>query len=995
MAYVLTDGEKATQRMEGQWSKSRLIVPEYHTIYTARLNGVPSSDDMVAEITFDGGSGTLSDVQADMMLYVGTSAGAYDLGMCRIRKSPIAGTFYIGETSDIVWEDDAYLTVVDDYSLWQKSIRIVSNTPRMDWDVAYSDQHEDFDPVPVMGSDKVAKLAGATVEVTLGAAADTPAWVLGSTISSRLWSISGALSIDDNTAVNPVATFNATGTYLAYCTFTAANGKTFTGVRYIVIWDDDDPHLEDFQIRNGRMNYETGACSFEVVLFSGFEKTTLRERSKVILAAEDFAGTQAITLPGPLEGSENIVCIGWISEIDTSRQAEYGEIAFRVESAEFWMRKIRDYPSGLELKIGTAAAWTDMPSLNVRRACWHFLHWRSTATRVMDVLIEDDSRLATRFVTMRANLWERVDMVAKPTIHASAGVDHLGRLFIQIDPQMVPVASRTFPVVMTLTDDDILDEITWRRRDVKALSMLFYSGVRINNSGAAASRFAMSPGHSYGHHGEEEAQDRYLVTTQAATEEACGLYYGWRNNDPFDLEVIFTNSMRVLGMWPRQYFYYEVSAGSDPRGIGYAANFIVREIGFEQDVDSGFIEYSALLEPEAVPGPSIKGDVPTMEDVDFSIPELPSLPGLPSLPPLPIISLPPSVVNPNQPTKVVIATSTHGVFWTENFSAAAASVVWMAMNNGLENDDELEIGQMVVTPSGAIYIMTEGNSTAGWNKIMRTAGVGGDWVEVWNVSSHDVANAKINGLGVNKTANDEIAFHVSVNYTAFGSENLGKLYIGGDTTFDQSGGWTKHKTMAHRTGVAFFNGSWFVIGFRPSGIGGSLAVAQAWRFSQAGALETLLDIQGASGEVSHSYLVSAGGQLLGWGDSDSGGATGYKLIPYDITGFSHVTGSITLRNAIQAAAVSPTGIMAMGCISGGTITPYKSTDTLASWQSVGGVISAGSDVWEDCGDDLRYIFGGGIVIRLTMDQGATYEDKAGNLLTIASLMDLTHARFIE
>ena len=310
MAHVLSGAELVAQRLPGQWSKSFLVIPEAHIIYSARLNGVPADFDLVAEISFDNASGTLAEVLADMTLFIGSSAGAYDLGMCRIRKAPIAGTFYIAETSEIVWVDDCYLTVVDDYSLWAKPLRIVSEIPYMDWDVAYSDQHEDFDPVPAMGCGAVARLSGATVDVPLGPSSDVPAWVIGSTIVSRLWSIDGATAIDDDTAVNPVATFDTAGTYLAYCLFTAANGKTFTGVRYIVIYDANNLPLTNFEIRNGKMDYLSGACSYDVTLFSAFGVSTLRKRSKVILCSEDFAGNISVTLPGQIPGRENILASG-------------------------------------------------------------------------------------------------------------------------------------------------------------------------------------------------------------------------------------------------------------------------------------------------------------------------------------------------------------------------------------------------------------------------------------------------------------------------------------------------------------------------------------------------------------------------------------------------------------------------------------------------------------------------------------------------------------
>jgi hypothetical protein len=992
MAHVLTDEEKETQRLQKQWSISRLVVPEHDVVYTARLNGVPSSNDMTAQISMDNESGTLSDVLPDMTLLVGTTAGGYDLGMCRIRKTPITGTIYVGETSEIVWVDNAYLTIVSDYQLWAKPLRIVGTTPYMDWDIAYSDQHEDFDPVPMMGSDKVAKLTGSEVEVVLGPSADTPAYVIDSTISSRLWTAEGPASVtfDDDTAVNPVGTFALTGTYRLYCQFTAANGKSYTGVRYVVIYNDDDPHLTNFQIRNGRMNMETGSFSFEVVLFNQFSTTSLRKRSKIILCTEDYAEFETVTLPGQLPGAENILGIGWVTDIDTTRQSQFGEISFIVESAEFWMKKIKDYPSGLELKIGTAAAWTDMPGLNVQRACWHFLHWRSTATRMMDVSIEADGRYATRFNVIRANLWDRVIQVIATTIHGIMGVDNFGRLFICIEPQMVPVGDRTWPVVMTLTDDDLEGEISWKRRDVQAISMLDYSGVYISPSGGPSSFFAKSPGHSYAHYGEEEAQDNYLVESQAQTIEACGLYYGWRNNELDDLQVSFIHSMRVLSCWPRQYVHFTVSAQNDPRGIGFDYDFIVRELSFDQNVDTGFVAYRALLEPASTPGPAVKTTVPGMENIDFSIPSLPSLPGLPSLPSLPLISIPPTEENPNQPRQVILASDTHGVWYTQNFHEESSLIKWFSMNNGLSSSERLEIAQMVITPSGAIYCMTDGDSTVGWGKIMRASGLGGVWVTVFEATTYS-PTARISGLGVNPLKSDEIAIVVGDAYVSFGSLDTHKIYVGSNTSYS-AGGFARLKFKHTLKGVVFWKNNWIVVGHRPTGIGGSLASPRYWQFDSAGSLAGNADgVQwgtGAGATTGACHAISSVNLIL-WGANTT---SDYSIVA-DLAGAS-ITNVLDGIHVLgyQGMAISPTNVYALGHDGS---TPYKSSDSLASWSLLSGTIPIGSDIWESCKDDYRFIFGGGIIIRLTMDQGATYEEKVGDLTTQAPLIDINLIRYIS
>lgn len=973
MAHVLTTGEKITQRKAGQWSRLFLAVPEYHVIYTARLNGVPATNDMVSEISFDTGSGTLGNVFADMTLYIGSSPGGFEYGICRIRKSPISGTFYVGETAEIDWQDNAYLTVVDDYQIWQKSLRIVDEVPYMDWDVPYSDQHADFDPVPAMGTHRVAKLVGASVDVTLGAASDTPAWVIDSTISSHAWSVSGA-TLDSATAVNPVATFTAPGTYLAYCVFTAANGKTFRGVRYVIIWDDDNPPLGNFQLRNGRYSSATGGGSFEVALFSDMDTSSFRERSLVILFAEDYNEDGAVVMPHQITGAENIIACGYISDISAERDSETGGLSFVVESPEYWMRQIRDFPSGLELKVGDAETWTDMPSMTVRRALWHFLHWRSTVTRVMDVQITDDDRLATRFQTARANLWERLIQAAQPTIYATPKVDPYGRLFIEVEPQMEAQDDRSFPVAMTITDDDIEGDIRWIRRDVKALSMLFFSGVAINASGGANSFFSMSPGHSYGHHGEEETQDNYLVGSQSKANSMCGCYYGWRNNPIEDIEINFKHSFRVPVTAPRQFFEYEITAEADPRGIGYSGNWIVREWSFDCDPDTGFLRTAAIFEPEATPGSAVNGDVPTMEDIDFSIPELPDLPGLPLLPPLPAIALPSSVTNTSLPKKIIVA-DTKGVHYTETFDGA--SPIFLSMTLGL--DDTMFAGAdklLIVTPSKAIWLLMRGAI----DKLYRAAGLGGTWELMADSVSLD--GGYINGIGVNPNDPEQIAVVAGTTDEFYGPS---RLWIGSSSGLT-AGSSTWGSRPYTGCAVLFKNNNWYV--FYSSTI--PFSTAWAVKLTASGGAVSNADINTAAGQDNMPrFAALRAADFFEW---DSGASGGFNIITTGLVETRYTTLNPTENP--QGVAFSPDGTIAMGA-SRTTLTPYKSTDGGLSWTSVGGTLSTGSDIWENCKDNNRFIFGGGSTLRFTNDLGSSFIERSGNLSLVAPMLDVQSIRFVE
>src|SRR3972149_9191141 len=166
MARAITAPELALLRSEGQWSKLYMAVLVPNTIYTARLASLPSSNDQVYEISHNTGSGTLGNVKAGMLLYVGTSAGVYNLGMCRIRVAPDGTKIYIGETSEINWQSNCYLTIVDALDLWPRHIHVDEDGGLlMDVNVAYSDQHESFAPGPVLGPDAVLWLEGASLSV--------------------------------------------------------------------------------------------------------------------------------------------------------------------------------------------------------------------------------------------------------------------------------------------------------------------------------------------------------------------------------------------------------------------------------------------------------------------------------------------------------------------------------------------------------------------------------------------------------------------------------------------------------------------------------------------------------------------------------------------------------------------------------------------------------------------------------------------------------------
>lgn len=983
MTSALTSSQIALHRKSGQATRIFFAIPEYHVIYSAELSAVPTTNDMQGTLSFTNGSGTLGNVKADMTLYVGTTAGAYDLGMCRIRKAPIAGTFYIGEISEVEFDHGGtiYLTVVDDYGLWSKPVKIVSDVAKMDFDVDYSDQHENFDPIPVLGCHAVEKLEGVSVTVRLGPSSDTGSWVEGSSISSYLWEISGADSIDDDTAVNPNATFSAVGTYLAYCTVTAANGSSFQGMRYVIIWDEDHP-LKEGRLNDFSYDFEAGGLSFTAQMFDALE-TDIHKRSLVIIVTEDSINGEIVQFAHPIQGRENIFGIGWIGQENITHNLQSKSVEFTVHNAANWFKNMEGYLSGIEFKVGTADDWTNMPELTVRRMLWHFLHWRTTATRVMDVTLTDDSKYAGGFKTITGGLWQQLITIASTSIFAHPGVDNLNRLFIEVESQMVAEASRTsIPEIMDMDDRDWIGEIHVLE-ELPRISMLYFSGISVDSSKNALAYVSLAPGHIHKRFGTTQTLDNYLVSSQSDSNQSAGLYLGWQNNIK-EFEIHVASCHRMINIFPRQYINLTIDPSEDPRGVGYSGRVILRRIQVRHDPNRGILDTMHFYEPETFEDLAIDGDIPDGDGDYAKIPKFPPYKPIP-LPPITVPLIPGDTPTSEAPQYVLIATSNFGILYTSNGNEADQNdIQWKFMNSGLTEDERNNIIRIVKTPSGALFAMTEYPLVADRvDKLYWCPGIGGEWSLLFDNSGLPGTNSYLIALGINPDVSEEIAVG-----TGSQSNNSGQVYTGNrDGVSLLVGGIDSRQLIGE---ISYGMNKWYMTHAESNTF-----LSQAWsRISAAGSLEvnTKNPLLGQTYAASKHYHKRQGGIIYEWNTdarylrtvNDNDGDTA------DTTQPNVGSASSNIPNLI---AVDPTGQYLMGGHS--AVIGKRSTDYGVTWGNVDATLGIGYHVWECAGNASRFVTATTQSVKWTPDFGDTWNSMTGNLATIAALCDIEHVLYIS
>ena len=596
-----------------------------------------------------------------MTLLVGTSAGAWDVGLARIRADSLdtgggTGVFLIGITSEIEWADDLYLTVLDDYGLWPKHPRITGGISYMDYDINYrlgpvfpnTRQNVYGAPVIIMGTHAVLELTGASVTTNFDAV-DSYSCIGAPTGYAYAWTCAGA-TVSTPAGSNTNITFKAVGTYLVYVTVTAnyAGGysATSTAIRYVIVHSAAHPLNTSFSITSKPTgDYQEGGWNYSITMHANATEATIRDRTLVILVAKDWYGATEQSI-GPLVGRENIVCVGWIDGESLRRSNDLSLVSFDVQGPAWWLGVQRGFPTGIDDTSVQPTDWLHIQNLTPRKGLFSFLHWRTTATVVTDCYITaDDHRLASTY-TPAGVLSEQLRAIAQ-RVNAGVVCDRYGRLFCEIDTQFIAPAARTFPVVQTMTDRDWRDEITIRRNVVPNagqvdLSGIFYSG-DITTSNAI---FALSPGHYPKHHGPNVQKIEHIaLDDQAEANLLAGLWLGYLNNEFPETDTPMSSNYRAVDIAPRMFVQQNLTASETPRGLVWNnKKLIPRTVSFDYDPREGLLLTDITFEAETFASDAVVGDPPITP------------PDPPPPPPPPVLCDDPDALNFGQPGACIYRT---------------------------------------------------------------------------------------------------------------------------------------------------------------------------------------------------------------------------------------------------------------------------------------------------------------------------------------------------
>lgn len=635
MARVVTAQEKIYHRTGGQSSRLYLGVLQPATVFSARVNGAPADDDMVAALTFDGGSGVGGD--AGQLVYVGTTAGAYDKGMVRLRSdvSGATGSMEIGEISEITWADNDHLTVVDEMALAARHLRILPDkTVLMDYDIAYTDQHAYPATIPVFGPSLVPTwLTGSTVRVQFDAG---DSWTLDGGALTYAWVFPGSSANGGLTGATTWADYNAAGTYRVKCTVTrdygGGNVVATSGYRYVLIYTTAAPPVTEFSLDQCAGSWGDRGWTWKVTLHGDDAAIgTIRDRAWVVLFARDFYGATEISM-GPIPDRENIVTQGWIAGETIKVDKEQGAVTFEVRHPMWWLLQMRGFPTGLEDVQVAPTAWTQMEDLTLRKGLWEFVFWRTTLPAILDVQLTDDATGISIFNASPGTLGAQIISEANNTIRAYPCCDRFGRLFVEKEPQLIPESARGgIPILQAVELQDLRRPFSLTRTVVNKVGQVDLTGMFYD--GDHQPFFSLSPGHVFNWLGANiERADQLALASQAQANELAGLFIGWRNIRYPDVPLPMASNYRMADVTPHQYMTLALDAGDTLRDIALALTLVLRSITFRYDAATGQLLTDIKGEQTSAAERNMNGDIPPdpppVPDPEYPPPDWPPLPDL-------------------------------------------------------------------------------------------------------------------------------------------------------------------------------------------------------------------------------------------------------------------------------------------------------------------------------------------------------------------------------
>jgi hypothetical protein len=632
-------------------TKLSLAVYQPNTVLAAQIN-MASIARGEREITIDVLAGDVWSVTRGMTCYIGTTPGARDR---RIRAISCNATTLTIAENDITMIDGWYLTVVNLFEPWAVFPRITlsaDNVPSFfkDYDIPYTNQNEQFDPVVALGP-CAAKFLESTPTGSFARVWYTSSGTYdpsdGSIPTGTQWFFEGGYPTGSVEADPGYIDYTGGGHFTTTFRVTSNFGKTFEGKRHIMILNEVGdgvfPPISHWGFTSMDGARDNGGYSIRLWIREEADYNKIADGALVVIFSDDSEGAFEGKAGGNAENRSETFFVGYVENDSISINSITNRLEFRAESITGVLKKMATFSATLE-DVADAATWNEMTTLTTDKALVHYLRWHTTVLTIADYAPMGNSDVVQFIDFERGNIYDSLNNIAASTHIATVVADRQGKIWTEIDTNVLQTGStRNLNEVMELTRQDWRGNLDIQVVHDDVLSYLEMGGIAysgVSATGTSDPFIGGAPGDAPSYYGGLERVSGLVLKSQTHVNELVGLAWARANSDYPELTIPMAGDYRVFDIAPQERVLVTLEEEDTFRGITWDMKpFIPHAIRYfyNSAIQSLQMEMLAHEETEGPPGETV--DIPVDPPFDtFDLPswELPNfiLPPLPVIPPL-------------------------------------------------------------------------------------------------------------------------------------------------------------------------------------------------------------------------------------------------------------------------------------------------------------------------------------------------------------------------
>lgn len=603
-----------------------LCVHRPPTIWTAQVNGSPARG--ATSIPFDNEVETEAPVK-HMMLWVGTTVGARDVGVLRFKAED--GTNLTVNSNDVEWVDDYFLTV-------KKNFQPLSVLPSLDGvyedqDVAYTDENSLMHPLARIGPPACGYLSEGN-EFPVDFWSDDVA--MAGSLSSYAWTFENGTpssSVIAGTETVPIEVMYSTasgheGHWVTH-TVTDSNAKTHTRYSQVFVFDENTPAITAFDVSGLSGDRNSGGWMASIVVREDADIEHFPEYAQVVIFNKQYWGTTQQDIGYDWTGRENILFVGYIVRDTVVKEPETGHVTFEVASIVEIMKELTAWGASFK---STAGGWHDIPNMTLNKEAFHVFTEHSTIDHIADIYLNlDDIDMKYTDLT-EGKLYEQIKMGIGEAGRALLLNNKVGQIYLEPDVQLKLVADRTtIDEMFTMDHDDWRDTLTLGEEfALKEACQVDFIGFYYDSDRNAKSLAALAPGRQY-ESGSVQKVTGVRVDTQAECNNYAGVFGGTFNNEFDNVTIPMSGFWPVMDIAPQRYVLITLEEGDTERGIIWTEEkFVIKNVSFAINNEHGYCLTDVVIEKASTPIGALTNVIPEVE-----VPSPPNPPAPPAPPTIP------------------------------------------------------------------------------------------------------------------------------------------------------------------------------------------------------------------------------------------------------------------------------------------------------------------------------------------------------------------------